>query len=349
MSRLLELLKIKYPIIQAPMAGGMTTTSLVSAVSNGGGLGNIGAGYMTANDLRVQIRDVKATTANPFGINLFVPEHVQYNESLADDSFTYMKPFRKQLELKEEVVRHYDSNFEDQLQVILEEGASVCSFTFGLPNKGVIEALHQNGTVVIGTATTVVEAQEIERLGLDAIVVQGSEAGGHRGNFLHQTDHSLIGLMSLVPQVADNVTIPVIAAGGIMDGRGVSAAMCLGAQGAQMGTAFLTCTESGANEVYKKAVLEANEDELILTKAFSGKFARGINNYFIEQMNLYDKELPPYPIQNTLTKGLRKEAGKQSNSDFMSLWSGQSPRLSRAISAQQLIEQVMDEMNNILM
>ncbi|MBS4175453.1 nitronate monooxygenase [Bacillus sp. FJAT-49736] len=337
-----QFLNIKYPIIQAPMAGGITTSALVAAVSNAGGLGMIGAGYMNPDQIREQIKEVKGMTENPFGINLFVPEDTGEDASILASAYQALQPFRDRLKIKSSLPSvSYKSSFEDQFMVILEEKVPVCSFTFGLPTANQIESLKAKGIVVIGTATTVEEAILVEKAGMDAVVVQGSEAGGHRGTFAGEMADSLIGLMSLVPQVADSVNIPVIAAGGIMDERGILASICLGANGVQMGTAFLTCMESGAHEQHKKAILEARENETTLTNAFSGKYARGIKNNFISGMEERKSIIAPYPIQNSLTQEIRKVAARQGLPDFMSLWSGQSPRLSRSETVQELIDRIV--------
>ena len=195
----------------------------------------------------------------------------------------------------------------------------------------------------MGTATTVREAVENEKAGMDIVVVQGSEAGGHRGNFIDGNQESLVGLMSLIPQVVDNVSIPVISAGGIMDGRGLMASICLGAKGVQMGTAFLTCIESGAHKVHKEAIINANEDSTILTRSFSGKWARGIKNNFILEMEKNERFLPDFPVQNTLTQDIRKSSAAHNNQDFMSLWSGQSPRLAKNQTVESLIKSIIAE------
>ena len=201
---------------------------------------------------------------------------------------------------------HVFEIFNEQIKVVMEEKVPFCSFTFGIPSKEVIVELKQHNIILIGTATTVEEAVEIEKNGMDIVVVQGSEAGGHRGNFINGFQESLIGLMSLIPQVVDNVSIPVIAAGGIMDGRGLMASLCLGAKGVQMGTAFLTCIESGAHKVHKEAILNAKEDQIVLTRAFSGKWARGIKNKFILEMQKHESSIPDFPVQNSLTQSIRK-------------------------------------------
>ncbi|MBS4209442.1 nitronate monooxygenase [Bacillus sp. FJAT-50079] len=347
-------LQIEHPIIQAPMAGGVTTSSLVSAVSNHGGLGMIGAGYMSPGQIREQIKDVRKLTANQFGINLFVPNEFTVKENDIVISNQLLQPIRDQLNIKQENVKlpspkEYFHIFHEQIQVIIEEKIPVCSFTFGIPSKEVISALKQKGIILIGTATTVKEAIEVEKSGMDIVVVQGSEAGGHRGNFISSAEDGMIGLMSLIPQVVDHVSIPVIAAGGIMDGRGVMAAICLGAKAVQMGTAFLTCSESGAHQMHKDAILNSDEDETAVTRAFSGKWARGIKNQLIREMQDFEVDFPVFPIQNTLTQSIRKASSKQNNCEFMSLWSGQSPRLAKNQSVESLINAIISEAKKISM
>ncbi|MET3696724.1 nitronate monooxygenase [Bacillus oleivorans] len=347
------LLNIKYPIIQAPMAGGVTTSELVAEVSNSGGLGMIGAGYMTPKQMREQIREIKQLTANPFGINLFVPNEFGATEEEVRDANDILNPIREQLNIQSKdnlELPEYNrvvETFIEQIEVILEEKVPVCSFTFGIPSTEVIDKIKQHNIILIGTATTVREAVEIEKTGMDMVVVQGSEAGGHRGNFIYGHQESLIGLMSLIPQVVDHVTIPVIAAGGIMDGRGFMASICLGAAGVQMGTAFLTCIESGAPNVHKEAILQADEDETVLTRAFSGKWARGINNKFISEIQHKEESLPDFPVQNTLTQEIRKASLTQNNPDFMSLWSGQSPRLAKNQTVGKLMKNIISEAEKI--
>lgn len=352
-NKLTQLLKIEYPIIQAPMAGGITTSNLVAEVSNAGGLGMIGAGYMTPNQIREQIKEIKQFTSKPFGINLFIPNEFAYTEKEINSAYELLHPIRNQLHLDEDqnidipTCDHVFETFNEQIKVVIEERVPVCSFTFGIPSEAVISELKQNNIFVIGTATTVDEAIEVEKSGMDMVVVQGSEAGGHRGNFISPSQDSLIGLISLTPQVVDHVSIPVIAAGGIMDGRGLMASLCLGAIGVQMGTAFLTCIESGAHQVYKEAIMHVQEDQIVLTRAFSGKWARGIKNKFIAEMEKHEDSLPDFPVQNTLTQSIRKASSSQNNSDFMSLWSGQSPRLAKSQTVETLIKNIVAEAKNI--
>lgn len=351
---LMKSLQIKFPIVQAPMAGGITTTELVSAVANNGSLGSVGAGYMSAMDLKNQINEIKALTDNPFGVNIFVPSQFTATEQEIKAAQRQLQQISQKQLLDHEVhiqLPTYEQmveTYEKQIEIVLEESVPVVSFTFGLPSKNIVDELQTNGTIVMATATAVKEAIEIERLGIDVVIAQGSEAGGHRGNFLHETGDSLIGLMSLVPQIVDCVDIPVIAAGGIMDGRGIVASLILGAKAVQMGTAFLTTEESGAHPLYKQAILEAEETATTLTRAFSGKYARGIKNKFIKEMEKNHKSILSYPLQNTLTQPLRREAQKNDTEQYMSLWSGQSLGLAKPYSVSELITKLVKEINSIL-
>lgn len=348
-----ELLNIEYPIIQAPMAGGITTSKLVSEVSNSGGLGMVGAGYLAPDAMQEQIREIKQLTTKTFGVNLFVPNEIHVTPDEVESAERILKPIREELNLEEQHqldlpdYRQHLQTFDELIQIVINENVRVCSFTFGLPSMEAIRELKAHNIILLGTATTVKEAIEAEKSGMDAVIVQGSEAGGHRGNFISGDKDSLIGLMSLIPQAADNVGIPVIAAGGIMDGRGLMASLCLGAKAVQMGTAFLTCTESGANQLYKNVILNASEDQMVLTNAFSGKWARGIKNRFIEQMQEKGVSFPQFPVQNALTQPIRKAAAAQNNPEFMSLWSGQSPRLAQENSVVELMKRIISEANKI--
>lgn len=350
---LARLLHIEYPIIQAPMAGGPTTPELVAAVSNAGGLGTIGAGYMSPSQLREQIRKVKTLTSFGFGVNLFVPSKFAVDQDKIMNANLSLKSIKTFFNIREDIDIHrlpdYDQSiaiFYEQIQVIADEKVQICSFTFGIPDQKVLQQLKEHSIVVIGTATTVNEALLNEIAGMDAVVVQGSEAGGHRGTFQSEVQDSLIGLMSFIPQAADLVKIPLIAAGGIMDGRGVIASKILGAKGVQMGTAFLTCKESGANRAHKHAILHASEDEAVLTNAFSGKMARGIKNTFMMKMK-DEQNVAEYPLQNELTKKIRAAAAESNNPDYMSLWSGQSSRMARDFKVEDLMKKVIMEAERI--
>src|SRR6266542_3352656 len=344
-------LAMTHPIIQAPLAGGGDTPALVAAVCNAGGLAFIGAAYLTPEQIGNASREVRARTSKPFGINLFAALRTPDLPSDPKPALERVAPFFAELSLPPPIVsaRSRDS-FNEQLAAALESGASVFSFTLGILPKNAIEAIKARGMFVIGTATTVEEAIALEQAKVDAIVTQGSEAGGHRATFAADFDSGMIGTISLVPQVVDAVTVPVIASGGIMDGRGIAAALALGASAVQLGPAFLTCDEAGVPEVYKKAILKAREHETRLTRAFSGRPARGIVNRFLTAFKESDAAgaILPFPLQNDLTRPLRAAAAKQGRAEFLALWAGQGVRLAQRRMAAQLVECVAIETETII-
>ncbi|RIX50211.1 nitronate monooxygenase [Paenibacillus nanensis] len=337
-------LKIEYPIIQAPMAGGPTTPELVAAVSNAGALGSLGAGYLSPEQIRNAVREIRQETDRPFGVNLFVPEQPASTEADIAEMNLYLNKYRVKLGIATNpAIPKFAESFEEQVQVLLEENVSVFSFTFGIPPQNILQSMKQKGIFVIGTATTVDEAIALETAGVDAIVAQGSEAGGHRGSFLNSRADARIGTMALVPQIVDHVKIPVIASGGIMDGRGLVASLALGASAVQMGTAFLASVESGAHPVYKQKIISSNEASTEVTSYYSGKAARGILTEFMEDMRFYERPVPAYPIQNALTRDIRQAASKARNPEYMSLWAGQGLRLARDCTAKEIVKQTVDQ------
>jgi nitronate monooxygenase len=317
-----DFLQMKYPIIQAPMAG-VTTPEFVAACAEVGVLGSIGAGYLSAADTREFIREVKALTEKPFSVNLFVPESTEANEKQLEDAYNALEPIRNELGISSDRPKLSISEFDDQIQVLIEENIKICSFTFGLPDEETVHLMNEKGVYLIGTATTVQEAKLAEQAKMDAVVVQGSEAGGHRGSF--HGELTLEPLNELLIDCVNAVKIPVIAAGGISNKEMLETALSAGAQAVQVGTALLAANESGAHQIHKQAILHSNKGCTTLTTAFSGKTARGIEKRFISEMK--DAEIAPYPYQNDLTKEIRKEAAIQGKSDFMSLWAGENVHL----------------------
>jgi nitronate monooxygenase len=274
-------LGIRVPIIQAPMAGGPSTPELAAAVSNAGGLGSLAGSMLPPDDLRAAIRQVRALTGAPFAVNLFAPlpapstQGVQEWSRLTGVSRTPPPAPR----------------FEDQLAVVAAEGVPVFSFTFGIPPLSGYDGLP------IGTATTVAEAVALERAGVSVVVAQGHEAGGHRGTFLDAVERSLIGTLALVPQVADAVSVPVVAGGGIMDGRGIAAALALGAQAVQLGTAFLCCPEAGTTPVHRDAV----SGDTTVTRVLTGRHARAVRTPLVDRLERSGLEPPEYPLPRFLS------------------------------------------------
>lgn len=344
---LTERLSIRYPIIQAPMAGGLATPQLVAAVSNAGGLGSLGAGYMEPEEIRSTIREIRTLTDKPFAVNLLIPEPVTEDAEIIEYACALLEPYYQELGLPTDDASaaslvnlpnlHHAPNFKEQLAVAVEEKASVLSFTFGVPDEKEIEALKEWRIPIIGTATHLLEAIVLEESGVDIVVAQGAEAGGHRGTFIGHYRQCLVGAMALIPVLVDHLSIPVIAAGGIMDGRGITAALALGAAGVQMGTAFLTCPENGARPNCKAALQAGTEISTVLTRVFSGKFARGLHNRFIDELLENETDLPGYPIQNALTRDIRRAAADQDRPEFIPLWAGQGCSLCADKPAGELI------------
>jgi nitronate monooxygenase len=343
---LTQRLGFNHPLIQAPLAGGGDTPALVAAVCNAGALGCIGAAYLTPAQIVEAAWAVQARTARPFGINLFAPLPAPVPVPDPSPALARVMSFYAELGLPPPTLPTSGGyTFDEQLAVALDSGAAVFSFTLGLLPASAIEAIKERGMFLMGTATTVEEAVALEQAGVDAVVTQGSEAGGHRGTFATTFDQGMVGTLALVPQVVDAVCVPVIASGGIMDGRGIAAALALGAAAVQMGTAFLTCEEAGIPEAYKVAILQAREHETRLTRAFSGRPARGIVNRFMTEVEHGEgaEALLPFPLQNALTRPLRQAAAQQGRAELLSLWAGQGLRLARRQPAATLIARLVLE------
>jgi nitronate monooxygenase len=322
------------------MAGGGDTPELVAAVCEAGALGFVGAAYLTPKQIDEVCLAVRARTSRPFGINLFATQDTVAASIDAQKAIDAVAPFYEELGVTPpSTVATPQDSFDQQLDAVLTSGTSAFSFTFGALPPRALRALHERGLFVLGTATTVDEAIMLEQSGVDAVVAQGSEAGGHRGTFRVSFDRGMVGTIALVPQIVDAVSVPVVASGGIMDGRGIAAALALGAAGVQLGTAFLTCTEAGVPAAYKEAILSAAEDGTRLTRAFSGRPARGIVNRFMDTLEAADMPKPilPFPLQNALTRPLRQAAGRAGRAELLSLWAGQGVRLARQQSAADLV------------
>ncbi len=340
-------------IIQAPMAGGITTPELVSAVSNAGGLGSFATGYLTTEAASLGIKAIKVKTSRPFAVNLFVPSEIPVEPEKLQAFQKQLNVYREQLGLPQEDISAIPTlpkdNHAELIDLVIAEDVKIVSFTFGNLSTKNIQLLKSKGVYLIGTATAVEEAVILEQAGIDAVIAQGYEAGGHRGGFATPSSYALTGTMSFVAAVVDKVHCPVIAAGGIMDARGVVAALALGAAAVQMGTAFLTVEESGANPLYKRgleAARKTSQDPTALTLSYSGKWARAIETQFMRDRK---KDLfPAYPFPHYMTAPIRKEAVKQGKPEFTSMWCGQGINIDTASkTAAELLEKIYRETKEI--
>ena len=350
-NRLTSRLGVQYPIIQGPL-GGLSSQRLTAAVSNYGGLGSFGAHGLKPEAIRNVIREIKGLTPKPFAMNLWVSMEDEGAISSKEEAFDRgLAALAKHIESvggsKPSYHPYEPIRFEDQVQVLLDEGISVFSFIYGIPSKQILDEFRRKGIALIGTATTVDEAIALERAGVDVIAASGFEAGGHRGSFLQAAEDSLTGTMALVPQVVDAVELPVVAAGGIGDARGILAAFALGAEGVQMGTAFLACEESGASALHRKAILSGQAKETALTRGFTGRLARGIRNRLLDELNQKDMEILPYPLQRALVRHLSIPAEKAGRPDLLPLWAGQSANLSRISNVRTLLDTLVREISEI--
>jgi nitronate monooxygenase len=338
-------LGIDWPIVQAPMAGGVTTPALVAAACEAGALGSLAAAVLSPQRIREEVAAVRALTARPFAVNLFVLDEPEtFPRTGEAEAIARLAAWRARYGLPPQSppARVCESSAA-QIDAVVEAAPAVASFHFGIPSAARLDALRRAGCRIVGSATNVAEAHAWVDAGVDAIVAQGAEAGGHRGTFLGGFDEGAIGTMALVPRLVDAVGVPVIAAGGIMDGRGIAAALALGAAGVQLGTAFLACEESGAHAEWKAALAEADARGTRLTRVFSGRHARGLVNGFMEALRADEATVPVYPVQNALTGELRAAATKAGDVEGMSLWAGQGAAMARTMPARELVARLVAE------
>jgi nitronate monooxygenase len=323
------------------MAGGYTTPELIAAVSNAGGLGSLAGAQLAPDQLRGDIAAVRRLTDRPFGVNLFAPlPQPVVDPGAVAAMHAVLAPFRAELGLPEPQAPSPlppPGRVEEQLAVVAEERVPVFSFTFGIPP---LEQVKEAGCVILGTATTVEEAVALERSGVDVIVAQASEAGGHRGTFLGSFEHGLIGGVALVPAVVEQVSLPVLHAGGVMDGRGIAAALTLGADGVQLGTAFLGCPESCTPELHRRALVEAST---VVTPAFTGRHARLVRTPYVDALERSGLDPLPYPLQAAISADLRAAALPAGRADLLFLLAGQGVARLRSLPAAELVETLVRE------
>ena len=346
--RLCDLLDSDYPIIQAPMAGA-TTPEMAIAAANAGAIGSLGCAMQTPDAVRSDMTQVRRGTNRSINLNFFVHTPPCANSDRAKAAQDRLAGWYDRLDagnMPDAVETHFP--FDTAMcEAVATLAPKAVSFHFGLPDSAMIKALKAEGIVILSSATSVAEAQYLEENGADAIIAQGFEAGGHSGWFLPRGTAEVAGTMALVPRIVDAVKLPVIATGGIADGRGIAAALMLGAAGVQVGTAFLATPESAASNTHKRSLLAASGDDTMISKAFSGRRARTIVNKYATEMDPVDN-WPDFPLMNTLTGPIRKASVNSDSPDAIALWSGQAVGLIRATSTADVVAQLVAQTQEVL-
>jgi nitronate monooxygenase len=335
LAALLEALPI--PIVGAPMLGA-SDGALALAVSRAGGLGTLAAGALPPEEIEPAIAAIRAGTDAPFGVNLLMVPPASPSAAVVEAALARLRPWYAELGAPlPEHPNRFAPDFAAQLAAVRRAAPAVATFTFGVLGPAQVRALQAAGTYVVGTANTVAEARAWAEAGADGICVQGAEAGGHHGYFLADIEESLVGTLALTAAVIAAVDLPVITAGGIMDGKGVAAVLALGARAAQMGTAFLLADQATTSAPWRAAIAAAPDDPTRLTRALTGRYARGLENRFMTEMRAVEREVPAYPVQNRLTQPLRAAAAAAGEADMLSLWAGQGVKLARPGDAEAMV------------
>ena len=353
-TRVTEILNIDYPIILGPMGVGYSTVDLVAKVSNKGGLGSYGAVELSPQEIIDVNKEIRAATSKPYSINLWVSDKDESATSYQKQEFARVqqlfKPYFDRFEIPVPGMPSLSSTgYEEKVQAVLEASPPAFSFIFGIPSGDILRECKKRGIKTIGSATTPDEAVALEKAGVDLVVASGFEAGGHRGSFLRAAESSLTGTFSLVPQVVDKISLPVIAAGGIADGRGVAAAMMLGAEAVQIGTAFLACDECNASAIHKERLFSEHAQYTVLTKLFSGRLARTLSNKVQEEMQQYENEFAPFPLQRYFMRPLfAKIMATGDHPDYLPYMSGQSAPLLKYRQTEQLFDALVNDAGNLL-
>ncbi len=346
MSAFSQRLAVQHPIVQGPFGGGLSSVRLAAAVSNAGGLGSFGAHHLCPAQMREVIHDLQAATARPFNINLWVSRHdpdaavmtaAQHEAGLAQFGQIYDR-----LGITPPPAEVGDDfTFEQQAEVILEMRPAVLSFVFGIPDAAILKECAERGIVTVGAATTVEEALALDEAGVDMIVATGSDAGGHRPSFMRRAEDSLVGTMSLVPQIAAVTKRPVIAAGGIADGRGVQAALKLGADAVQIGTAFLACEESGCTSAHREALFSSAAAQTRLSRRFTGRLARFMVNPLLDELDASDYAPSPFPHQAWFNQPIKAQGLERNEASLLPLYAGQAAGLLRHRFAAELMAELV--------
>src|SRR5882757_5408196 len=343
-----ELLGIDYPIMQGPFGGNLSSVQLVATVSNAGGLGGYGAYTLNPQEIAEVDQQIKAATDKPYNINLWVSDTDAVDGSVSDEQYkqaqSLFKPYFDELGIDlPGKPAPFRSRFENQVEVILHQRPPVFSFIFGIPSADILEQCHRLGIVTVGAATTLDEAITLESAGVDLIIASGFEAGGHRPSFLAPAESSTIGTFVLLQLIREKVKTPVIAAGGIADGRGIAAALALGADAVQIGTAFLACDESNATAIHRQMLFSDAAKYTTLSRAFTGRLGRGISSRIARDLVHKEKGFLPFPLQTQFMSHIRKAAIEEEKWDLILFWGGQIAPVLKHMKAGELMKSILEE------
>lgn len=347
-------LGLRYPIIQGPFGGGLSTVRLTAAVSNLGGLGSYGAHNLSPSEIRQLAEAIRSATPQPFALNLWVSRHdaggdEQISTAQHEAAAAAFQPYYDALKISSAAPFQPDGwTFAEQAAAVIEARPAVFSFVFGIPEAAILEECRRHGIATLGAATTLAEAIALEAAGVDLVLASGFEAGGHRPSFLRPAEKSLMGTMALIPQVSDRLQAPVIAAGGIGDARGVAAALTLGAQAVQLGTAFLACEESGAPAAHRDRLFTPDAAETALSRHVTGRLARFMAAPILDELSARQPVPLPYPVQSWYTRPIRSAAGQGSRRELMTDYCGQAAPLLRHRKVEDLMNSLVAGVGEIL-
>ncbi len=347
-TRITKMLGVQYPILQGPFGGNFSTIELTATVSNAGGVGGYGAYTLTPDEIAAADKALKQATDKPYNINLWVSDTDatggEVTIAARQQAQALLQPYFEELGIMPpDKPLSFSSRFANQVNVILDVRPPVFSFVFGIPSADILEACRKRGIVTAGGATTLDEAIALEAAGVDVIVASGFEGGGHRPSFLAPAEQSVVGTFVLIQQIRDKVKIPVVAAGGIANGRGIAAALALGADGVQAGTAFLACVESNALDIHREMLFSDASRHSVLTRAFTGRLGRGLRSRISEDLRGKEQDLLPFPLQTQLMSPLRQAAIAQQKWELILFWSGQIAPVLKHRKAKELMEAMVAE------
>lgn len=347
---LTAMLGLRFPIIQGPFGGGLSSVSLAATVANAGGLGSFGAHHLPPTDIVNLVSQLRQRTDRPFNINLWVSDHDADGLSMTSEAYQQhlrqLKPLYEHFDVEPpSAPESYTHRFEAQVQAVLDARPPVLSVVYGIPSPDIIEQCKRRNISLLGTATTVKEAVALQDAGVDAVIATGFEAGGHRVSFMEDAEDVLTGSISLIPQVVDALQIPVIAAGGIADARGVAAALMLGAQSVQIGTAFLACDESATIPAHKTLLRRGIHQQTVLSRRLTGRLARFIPNAVLRDLEALP--LLPFPLQSWFFAPFKRAAAVRNDAELFSLYASQSTPLIRHQRAELLLRELVEGVDQL--